>query len=250
MTAAPAMGATNQNQEAAMADLSTPSFGGHTFPRFMGPVYFEGDDGGGAGGAGDGAGEAGDGQEAGDKAGAGDAGGQKAADADDLGDRGKKALDEERKARRDAEKERNDLRKKLEKLETDTLSGQEKAVKEAEDRGRKTAEQSSARRVAAAELKAALTGIVPNPTAIVEDLNLDRYLTEDGELDDEKVKQLKANYADLAKPGKPGGDADGGNRGGGKPKQLSRSDLKSMSPDAIVEAQAKGQLADLLAGTT
>lgn len=236
-----------------MAVRSTPSFGGHTFPAFMGPVYFEGEDGAGAGGAdgaGDGAGTAGDGKEAGDKAGTGDAGGQKASDSDDLGDRGKKALDEERKARRDAEKERNELKKRLEKLETDGLSAQEKAVKEAEDRGRKTAELTSSRRVAAAELKAALTGIVPNPTAIVEDLNLDRYLTEDGDLDEEKVKQLKANYADLAKPGKPGGDADGGNRGSGKPKQLSRSDLKSMTPDAIVEAQAKGQLADLLAGST
>lgn len=42
------------------------------------------------------------------------------------------------------------------------------------------------------------------------------------------------------------GSADGGARKGSKPDQLTRDDLKKMSPDQIVEAKAKGQLSDLM----
>lgn len=42
------------------------------------------------------------------------------------------------------------------------------------------------------------------------------------------------------------GSADGGARKGSKPDQLTRDDLKKMSPGQIVEAQAKGRLADLM----
>jgi len=42
------------------------------------------------------------------------------------------------------------------------------------------------------------------------------------------------------------GSADGGARKGSKPDQLTRADLKSMTPDQIVKAKADGRLADLI----
>ena len=54
---------------------------------------------------------------------------------------------------------------------------------------------------------------------------------------------LKANpeYVGTGRPA--GGSADQGARGGGSVKQLSRADLQSMSPDAIVKARAEGRTA-------
>ncbi|MEO6604260.1 MAG: hypothetical protein ABIN55_01480 [Aeromicrobium sp.] len=45
------------------------------------------------------------------------------------------------------------------------------------------------------------------------------------------------------------GKADGGKRKADRPDQLTRDDLKRMSPSAIVKAKADGRLADLLAGS-
>lgn len=42
------------------------------------------------------------------------------------------------------------------------------------------------------------------------------------------------------------GGADGGARKGSKPDQLTRDDLKKMSPDQIVKAKSDGRLADLM----
>lgn len=141
--------------------------------------------------------------------------------------------------------------KELADLKKAGLPDTEKAITDAEERGRTAARAEAAQRLVGAEIKAALAGVVPDPAGIVEDLNLAKYLTEDGEVDDAKVAALKAKYEALAvKPKR--GSADGGSQGGdgGKPKQLSRADLKSMSPEKVVEAQAKGQLDDLLAGKT
>lgn len=143
--------------------------------------------------------------------------------------------------------------RELDQLKKATQTDTEKAVSEAEERGRQAARVEAAERLAGAEIKAALAGIVPEPATIVEDLKLAKYLTEDGEVDDEKVAALKAKYEALAvKPKKISGSADGGSQGGdgGKPKQLSQADLKSMNPDQIVAARAKGQLVDLMGGKT
>lgn len=145
--------------------------------------------------------------------------------------------------------------KELDELKASQMNEVEKAVKEAEDRGRKTALSESGQRVAAAEIKAALKGIVTDPASIVEDLNLARYVTDDGEVDGEAIDALKAKFEGLAPPPKGGkpGSADGGARGKGSgngegPAQLSRADLKGMSPKEIQEARKAGRLRDALAG--
>jgi len=118
------------------------------------------------------------------------------------------------------------------------LSDAERQVEEAKvaakQAGRDEAATEFGSRIAAAEIKAALTGIVPDPGSIVEDLNISRYLTDTGEVDAAKVSELKAKYQALAKT--PGaGSADGGPQGTPPPQ-------KSID-DQIAEARAAGNTA-------
>src|ERR1700749_1507509 len=89
--------------------------------------------------------------------------------------------------------------KKLAEIEGANQTAQERAeaaAKAAEDRA-----HTATLRIASAEVRAALTGIVPDPAAIAEDLKLAKYLTDDGEVDAEKVAALRAKYQGLAVPG-------------------------------------------------
>ena len=69
----------------------------------------------------------------------------------------------------------------------------QEAVKAAETRA-----LASMQRVARAEVKAALTGLVDDPDAIVEDLNLARFIDDDGEINDGAIAALKTKYAGFA----------------------------------------------------
>lgn len=94
-------------------------------------------------------------------------------------------------------KENSKAQKELDELRKQSMSDQEKAVEEARDAGRQEATASLAQKLAAAELRAALTGLVENPSEIVEDLNLAKFVGDDGEVDTDKVNALKEKYADL-----------------------------------------------------
>lgn len=50
-------------------------------------------------------------------------------------------------------------------------------------------------RVARAEVKAALAGLVDDPDGIVDDLNLSRFVSDDGEINDAAITALKQKYA-------------------------------------------------------
>lgn len=110
----------------------------------------------------------------------------------------------------------------------------EEAKKAAHQAGRDEALSTFGSRVAAAEIKAALTGIVPDPAAIVDDLNIARYLTDTGEVDAGKVAELKAKYQAFAKPA-TSGSADGGPLG-------APPAVKSLD-EQIAEARASGNTA-------
>lgn len=109
-----------------------------------------------------------------------------------------KARDQEKRAKANA-----GAAKELDELKASMMSETEKAVAEAEARGRKAATTDAGQRLAAAEIKAALTGIVPDPSAIAEDLNLAKYVTDDGDVDLDAVGALKAKYEAL-KPAQGG----------------------------------------------
>jgi hypothetical protein len=139
--------------------------------------------------------------------------------------------------------------KELEALKASQMSETEKAVAEAEQRGRQQATTAAAGKLAAAEVRAALTGVVPDPAAIIEDLDMSRYVTADGDVDEAAVAKLRDKYAVFAaNPAVPavptGARADDG-RG-----QLTRAQLKDMSPAEIERARTDGLLADVLAGKT
>lgn len=169
----------------------------------------------------------------------------------DLGEGGKRALDAERKARTEAEKTAKAANAELEKLRKAAMSDQEKAVAVARDEGRSEATKAAGERLAAAEIKAALTGVVPDPMAIVEDLALGRYVTEDGDVDAAAVTKLAEKYAALGAanpppppPAVPGVPA--GARSDNGPTQISRAEIKNMAPAEIVQARKDGRLRDVL----
>lgn len=124
----------------------------------------------------------------------------------DLGDGGKRALAEERKARRLAEKQ-------LEALRKSTMTDQEKAVAEAKAAGLAEAKKAAAPRLVRAEFKAAAAGLVDKETldAYLEDVDLSRFVDDDGEPDE---KAISARVKRLAGGNGSRVDFDGGGRGG------------------------------------
>jgi hypothetical protein len=97
----------------------------------------------------------------------------------------------------DRAKENGAAARELEKLRESSLSEAEKAVAEAEKRGRTAALTEVATRLAAAEIRAALTGVVADPAVVVDDLNLAKFVTADGDVDAKAVTALKDRYAAL-----------------------------------------------------
>jgi hypothetical protein len=145
-----------------------------------------------------------------------------------LGDAGKRALDEERRARKDAET------------------------------ARKTAEEHAARvahRLLHAELRAAAAGKLADPGDAARLLDLSRFTqAADGSYDTgaigAAIDQLLTHKPYLAAgqrtPFQGGGD--GGPRGEPGARQITREDLKGMSQAQIAAARREGRLDHLLRG--
>jgi hypothetical protein len=121
---------------------------------------------------------------------------------DDLGDAGRRALAEERRARKVAERELANLRRAA-------MSDQERAVAEAKAAGQAEASRAAAPRLVKAEFRAAAAGQVDKQTldAYLEDVDLTKFVTDDGEPD---LKAIEARIKRLG-GGKPA-DFDGGAR--------------------------------------
>lgn len=105
--------------------------------------------------------------------------------------------------------------------------------------------------IAAAEIKAALTGVVADPAAVVDDLNLAKFVTDEGSIDAEAVKALRDRYAALSPTGTEGPRTPAPTPGQGanstpRPGQITREALETMSPEAIVKARKDGLLNDVL----
>ncbi|MFD8471891.1 hypothetical protein ACFV2E_07505 [Streptomyces globisporus] len=166
----------------------------------------------------------------------------------DLGDKGKRALDT-MKGKLKAERER---RRTLEQqlAEKDGTDQAEKTRREAE-----TAALSKANaRILRAEVKAAAAGKLADPADAYKFLDLDQFeVDDDGNVDSDEVAEaiddlIKSKpYLAAATGRRFQGTGDGGAaRKAGRPKQLTRADLKSMTPAQIVKAKEDGQLDDML----
>ena len=167
--------------------------------------------------------------------------------ADQLGDKGKRALASMKGKWRSERDKRRDLERRLADKDQ---GGADDAVTKA------TAAATAAAnaRILKAEIRAAAKGRLADPKDALTFLNLDQFEVDaDGAVDEdeiaEAIEDLIKNkpYLAAATGRRFQGSGDGGaQRKAGRPKQLTQSDLKKMTPDQIVKAQNDGRLDDLL----
>lgn len=176
------------------------------------------------------------------------------AGADQLGDAGKKALDT-MKAQRNAERDR---RRALE-AELEALKAPKPAAGEQPDADairREAAQEATAKantRILKSEVKAAAAGKLADPKDALVHLDLSSFeVGTDGEIDADEISDAIADLLTrkpyLAAKGAPRfqGSGDGGAARKAGPTQLTRADIKGMSPDAIHKAKAEGRLNTVL----
>lgn len=193
---------------------------------------------------------------------------------EDLGDPGKKALDA---MKADRNKFRDDLRgwtRLAKELGVEDAQGlrdliEQAGKKEPEkpeeqpepvdvEKVRREAELAALdranQRILKAEIKAIATGKLADPHDALLFLDLSKFEVDgDGKVDEDEVSDaitdlLKERpYLAAATAKRFQGSADGGARKGPpQPAQLTRDDLKGMSPQQIVDAKNNGQLKNLL----
>ncbi len=116
---------------------------------------------------------------------------------DELGDGGKKALEAERDARKAADKRAKDFERELEKFRQASMSENEKAVAEAKASGRSEALTQVGKRLARAEFKAIAAGKGLDVSALLDDIDVSRYVGDDGEPDEKEITAAVERFAAL-----------------------------------------------------
>ncbi|MEU1194932.1 hypothetical protein ABZ446_01755 [Streptomyces sp. NPDC005813] len=170
--------------------------------------------------------------------------------ADDLGDKGKRALASMKGKWRTEREKRKDLERQLAEKDSadDAEAGRRKAEADAVAKANA--------RILKAEIRAAAKGRLSDPKDALTFLDLDQFeVGEDGEVDPEEIEDaiddlLKSKpYLAAATAKRFQGTGDGGAaRKASRPKQLTKQDLKSMTPEAIEQARIDGRLDDLMGG--
>lgn len=162
----------------------------------------------------------------------------------------KKALKAEREARRAAERERNTFKQQLEAKDK---PAEEAALEVARREAEEAANAKANARIVKAELRAAAATRVSNLTALARLIDTDSIEVDaDGNpsADDieDAIGQFLTDYPEFAADkSKFNGSADQGNKGKqSTPAQLTRDDIKNMTPDQINKARDAGQLNKLL----
>lgn len=141
--------------------------------------------------------------------------------------------------------------KELEQLRTAQMTDTEKAIAEAEKRGRDAALKELRADMARTKFQAQAAGKVADVDALLEVVDVSRFLKEDG-IDEDAIAATIERFTKVA-PAQPAppkfGSVELGPQGD-RPRQLGEADLVRMTPEQIVEARAKGQLDDLLGVTS
>lgn len=171
--------------------------------------------------------------------------------ADELGDKGKRALASMKGKWRTERDKRRDLERQL--AEKDGADDAEQARRKAEA----DATTKANARILKAEIRAAAKGRLADPKDALTFLDLEQFeVGEDGEIDPEEVEEAISDllkdkpYLAAATAKRFQGTGDGGAaRKASRPKQLTRADLKSMTPEAIDKARIDGRLDDLMNGS-
>lgn len=175
-----------------------------------------------------------------------------------LGDAGKKALDAMKERVKTAERAAREAKAALAKSTADAVlkdkPADEQAIEKARAEARAEARTESDKRILKSELKAAAKGVLADPTDAALYINLEDFtVSDDGDVDSDALNEAIADLLEkkphlaAVKQNRFDGDADQGAKGkDSKPTQLSQTDLKGMSPEAIVQAKAAGQLNTIL----
>ncbi|MFI1324556.1 hypothetical protein ACH4TI_15105 [Streptomyces rochei] len=163
---------------------------------------------------------------------------------DALGDKGKRAL----AAMKGKWKSERDKRRELEQRLSQ--GGEDDAAAKAVQ----AATAAANTRILRAEVRAAAKGRLADPKDALTFLDISQFeVDEDGQVDEDEITDaidtlLKNKPYLAAQSGRKfQGTGDGGAaRKAGRPKQLTREDLKGMSADAILKAKSEGRLDDAL----
>lgn len=131
---------------------------------------------------------------------------------DALGDAGKKALDAMKTERNEARKAAAVLQKQLDEFKKSSMSDAEKAVAEAEERGRTAAASEFGKRLARTEFDAVAGRRNPDfdTASALEYVDLGKFVGEDGEPDTKAIKAAVERLVPEPANGAP--SFDGGTR--------------------------------------
>ena len=137
--------------------------------------------------------------------------------------------------------------KELEQLRTAQMSDSEKAIAEAESRGAQNALAGVRSELAEARLRVAATGKVADVDALVELVDMSKFVTEDG-VNGAAIDAAVERFTKILPPPvqQKFGTVELGPQGGDRPRQLTRENLRDMTPQQIEDARQKGQLDHLL----
>jgi len=171
-----------------------------------------------------------------------------------LGDAGKKALDAMKAERNAAKTQLKETKAELDRIKAEAAlkdkPAEEQALEQARTEAKQEAMKAANARILRSELRAAAKGKLADPTDAALYINLDDFdVSDDGEVDSASLEEaiddllnLKPHLA-AASQRRFEGDGDQGARGkSAKVQQLTRADLKNMSPEEIVTARAEGRL--------
>lgn len=115
--------------------------------------------------------------------------------------------------------------RELEKQQQAAMTDADRAVAEAEVRGRTAATEAFGKRLATSEIRAAALDSDRDLTGVFDYLDLTRFLDDDGEPDDKAIKAFVDGLPvrDEGKPRAPKPDANQGRSGAGGPKSTADS---------------------------
>lgn len=160
----------------------------------------------------------------------------------------KKALAAERKARRDAERERNSLKQQLADKDK---PADELAIEQARREAEQAVLEKANARIVRSELKAAAAGKVKRPDLLIKITDLSAIeVDENGDPDadalNDAITAFLEEYPEMSVEARSPGSADQGSQGRqAKPRQLTRDDLTKMQPEQIEQARKEGLLKSL-----
>jgi len=177
--------------------------------------------------------------------------------ADALGDPGKKALDTMKARLKEEKARRRELERRLAERESqDSGDADPKDADAIRAQAEREALKKANARIIRSEIKAAAAGKLADPTDAMVYLDPNDFEVDaNGEVDAEEIREAiedlitrKPYLAATARPRFQGAGDGGAARKASGPSQLTREDLKSMSPAEIVKAKREGRLKKVLSG--